>query len=350
MSRSTVQDKLSGKTPLRLSQVLALVQACADYANSIGASLLAEDTDEQVWAERTQTALSWSPPSPAIDVTAGSSVPRDAASGSPLIHRDSAAILSQGLELDPLLRAGMFDIVDLIKASQGQPTANWLPAVLEALHEAQMSPEKFLWAASREAPHAVVESILAVARYNEPQASKRLVRLSTENRPAETIPILLALLRRKDRQIGDGLAEQLIDAIVERSAYSSIRPDDCADIVRALRSVTMDKDADRLLEGIGKRGDARLILKVAASFSDTKYPNAWKVINSIGKGSPYHIRSLLSELRTRAPDGIDPVETLDDVIFGIPEGSHAAIASDLQDTGLPEEAARVIELKDEPPF
>jgi len=37
MSRSTVQDKISGKSPPRLGQILALVQACADYANSIGA-------------------------------------------------------------------------------------------------------------------------------------------------------------------------------------------------------------------------------------------------------------------------------------------------------------------------
>src|SRR2546430_13056778 len=39
MSRSTVQDKISGKSLPRLGQILALVRACADHAKSIGVPL-----------------------------------------------------------------------------------------------------------------------------------------------------------------------------------------------------------------------------------------------------------------------------------------------------------------------
>ena len=86
MSRSTVQDKISGKSPPRLGQILALVRACADYANSIGAPLDVQDTDEQVWRERAQAALVRTPASPAPVATTASPSPK--------------------WDLEPLIRAG----------------------------------------------------------------------------------------------------------------------------------------------------------------------------------------------------------------------------------------------------
>jgi hypothetical protein len=157
MSRSTVQDKLSGKNPPRLWQILVLVQACADYANSIGAPLPTEDTDEQVWREWSQAALVRIPfPAPA-DVTASPLPPPG----------DVAASPSPRWNLDPLIRAGLDDMVDLVQASEREPMADWLPTLAEALREAGMSNEQFLLAASKERPQDIVLTLLALAYYQE---------------------------------------------------------------------------------------------------------------------------------------------------------------------------------------
>lgn len=77
MTRSTLQDKISGKNPPRLGQVLAIVRACAEHAKSIGAPLTAEDTDEQVWRQRVEGALAQPSLAPSRPVSTSGSVPSD---------------------------------------------------------------------------------------------------------------------------------------------------------------------------------------------------------------------------------------------------------------------------------
>jgi hypothetical protein len=56
MPRSTIQDKLTGKTaPTSVEQVLALVRACASHAISIGSPLAAAEVDEARWREAWNT-------------------------------------------------------------------------------------------------------------------------------------------------------------------------------------------------------------------------------------------------------------------------------------------------------
>lgn len=352
MSRSTVQDKLSGKNPPRLGQILALVQACADYANLIGAPLPAKETDEQVWRERTRTAPVRTSPPVAGDKTANPSPAlRDMTSTPPPVTGNVTASPSPKWDLDPLIRAGMYDMVDLIQDNEGRPMADWLPTLVEALREARMSNEQFLRAASRQQPQDVVASILALAHEEELEALNRLIFLCAMIRPAGSIPMILALLRRKGRDTGDELAHQLVETITkERFSSITIRSDDCVDIVRAVRSATMERDATLLLEGIGEYGHPNLVLEVVASFPDSRPGDQGKVLRSVAKGSPYRLSVLFKALRKTTLDGIDPAETLDSIIFGIPYGKHSEIASDLQERGLHEEAARILELQDEPPF
>ncbi|SEF23780.1 hypothetical protein SAMN05421837_102407 [Amycolatopsis pretoriensis] len=52
MTRSTIQDKLSGHTTPKLEHVLALVKACVEHAESLGRPLPADTIDEQDWRER----------------------------------------------------------------------------------------------------------------------------------------------------------------------------------------------------------------------------------------------------------------------------------------------------------
>ena len=164
MSRSTVHDKLSGRTPPRLGQVLTLVQACADYAKSIGAPLPADDTDEQVWREWTQAALARTPLPVPADVTA-SALP---------VPGDRDASPSPRWDLDPLIRAGMDDMVDLVQVGEREPMADWLPTLAEALREAGMSNEQFLLAASKEHPQDIVSTLLALASDLRQSVTRRL--------------------------------------------------------------------------------------------------------------------------------------------------------------------------------
>jgi hypothetical protein len=56
MSRSTIHEKLSGKSLPNMWQALALIRACATYAKSIGVPLTADDMDEQIWRDRVEAA------------------------------------------------------------------------------------------------------------------------------------------------------------------------------------------------------------------------------------------------------------------------------------------------------
>jgi hypothetical protein len=334
MSRSTVQDKISGKSPPRLGQILALVQACADYANSIGAPLVPEETDERVWRDRVHAMLVRTPP------------PSPAPIETPL--RPSAK-----WDLDPLIRAGMYDMVDVVQANEHQPMASWLSTLIQALGSAGMSNEQFLRAASRESPPEIVATILALAASQETKAVERLVYLSAVNQPADHIPAIIVLLRRKGGpSVGVGLADMLIDMLTGKQFgwLSKIGPDHYVSIVSALRSATMERDATRVLEGIGAHGRADLVLELAASSPDKLSGDREKVLSSVAKGSNYHLKSLLEELRTSTIKGIDPKKTLDRIIFGIPPGKSQEIASYLGLEEMNEEAQRVLALEDEVPF
>ena len=334
MSRSTVQDKISGKSPARLGQILALVQACADYANSIGAPLAPEDTDERVWRERVHAmSVRTPPPSPA---------PTDV----PLSP-------SARWDLDPLIRAGMHDMVDLVQANEHQPMANWLPTLIQALGSAGMSNEQFLRTASKERPPEIVATILALAASQEEKATNRLIYLGAVNQPADHIPAIIVLLRRKGGAgVGVRLADLLIDVLTQEQLgwLSNIGLDRYVSIVSALRSATMERDATRVLEGIGAHGRADLVLELAASFPDTLSGDREKVLRSVARGTDFHLKLLLEELQTTTIKGIDPKKTLDRIIFGIPHGNNQAIASYLELEGMHEEAQRVLALEDEPPF
>jgi hypothetical protein len=336
MSRSTIQDKISGKSPLRLGQVLALVQACADYANFTGVTLAPEDTDQRIWNDRFHAISARTPPpSPAPP--------------------EAPANPSARWSLEPLALAGMHDMVDLVQANEHEPMASWLPTLIQELGSAGMSNEQFLRAASRESPPQVVASILALAASHATKAVERLIFLGSVSQPADHIPAIVALLRRRGGpEVGAGLADMLIDSLTRPRPWhdklSDIGRRRYVAIVTALRGATMEKDAIRVLEGIGAREHANLILEVAASFPDRIYGDRETVLGSVAKGSEYHLKSVFSELRKTAIEGINPENTLDRIIFGIPMGQNRGIASFLKAEGMNEEAQRVLDLEDEPPF
>jgi hypothetical protein len=330
MSRSTVQDKISGKSLPRLGQVLAIVRACADYARSIGVPLAAEDTDEQAWRERVEDASARpSSPSPAVAVGVTSNGPAT-------------------WDLDPLYHAGMHDMIDLVQASAGQPMAGWFLPLIEALALAKMPNLQFLKTASGEAASDLVESLTGLATFDMEDALNSLLNLCSRNQPAESIPVILVLLRRKDDEYR--LAERLISVLSgEHTHWFSIRRD-IVKVVLALRRATLEKDANQLIEGIGKNGDPRFIFETAVSLQDILRGGNDTILRAVGKGGHWHLAQVLKALRVVTIEGINPKVSLDTIIFGIPTGKHEEVASYLARQALKEEADRCLELKDEPPF
>lgn len=360
MSRSTIQDKLSGKNLPRMWQTLAFVRACADYAVSIGITLPDMDTDERVWRERTQAAWAQAP-LPAADAATTleeTTAPEEVTAledltASPRLAPETAPETeSPTFSLDPLIKAGLHDMVELLQDSEGQATASWLPTLVETLREAEMSNEQFLLAASTEKPQDVAQNILSLAHFGEDQALHKLIVLTAVNQPPESIPIILAFLRRH-REGGTGIrvADKLVSAIsgkLSGSPYIATRR--YTEVAYALRAATMENDVTRLLTDIGEQKLPQTLLEVAASFSESEWRDRDLVLESVAKGNRYHISLTIKALSMAKMFGLDPAKVLDRIIFGIPDGQHAGIAEYLRSQGLSEAADRVLELEDQPPF
>jgi hypothetical protein len=243
----------------------------------------------------------------------------------------------------------MDDLVDLVQTSKHLPMAHWLPTLTNALDDAGMSNEQFLKTASAEHPRDLTQTIMAMLSYGREQAINKLMFLCAQGQPAESIPVIIALLRRWPSGEGHEMADHLISRISGELQYPVARYDS-VDVVLALRSATMEKDATRLLKGIGQNAQPAHLLQVAASFPDKIWGDRETVLGAVAQGNFYHLSHVLKELRTTALDGLDPKKTLDRIIFGIPRGKHEEIAAALELEELHEEASRVRELEDEPPF
>src|SRR5262249_15294163 len=157
----------------------------------------------------------------------------------------------------------------LVQASTGQPMAGWFVPLIEALALAEMSDQQFLKTASAEPASDLVESLTILATFDMEGALKSLLRLCTQNQPAESIPVILVLLRRRNDAYR--LADRLMSVLSgEQNAYwFSIRRD-IAEVVLALRRATLKRDADQLIKGIGKNGEPSLIFEAAASLQHSQ--------------------------------------------------------------------------------
>jgi hypothetical protein len=213
-----------------------------------------------------------------------------------------------------------------------------------------MSIVQFLKAASTQPPDDFADTVLSLTGCGE-KIVERLLFFGGAYQPVKAIPAIIVSLRRSKSPDGATFARMLIDLIAGSSAraFPTMR-DDCAPIVLALRAATLEGDAVRLLQGIGRCRVSSSLLEIAASFPDRTYGDRETILNSVAKGTAYHLGHVLRDLRSREYDGIEPGKTLDRIIFGIPPGDRERILEYLEFEGLGDEARRVRELEDEPPF
>ncbi|MFF2327663.1 MULTISPECIES: hypothetical protein [unclassified Streptomyces] len=338
MSRASIQDKFSGSSALKMVQVLALVQACTDYARSIGAPLPPADVDEQAWREKAAH-----PPKPRIQPTS------KAEHGSAENQKKTTLPELESL-ISPLINAGMEDIAHIATEGINRPLETWLPTVLVALGNAQMDFQGFLNLAVHEPVQQTVRILTSITEEEAENVANRYFAMCLLAKPAVEIPKFLVALRRHDGESSYWYADNFIDALAGKGEWPGSTRSDLADTLRALRAATLKDDANKLAEAIGMHSWPRVALATAGAFPDNFLSDRELILHSAQKGGPKRLLRLISCLREEEIPGIDPRKELESLLISVPQGKRADFSHVLSDAGMHPEAQRLLELANEVPF
>ncbi|WP_369189313.1 hypothetical protein [Streptomyces sp. R08] len=146
MARSTIQEKISGRSPVNLLQVLSIVEALAEHARLNGIPLSQQEIDQSVWRERAATSMV----NPTVRASGRGFSP-------PPKRREIE------WNVEPLKHAQMFDLVAIVDDEAKEvEVASWLPRVIRGMMQAEMSFNGFLESAAMDSPHGVVGTVAAL--------------------------------------------------------------------------------------------------------------------------------------------------------------------------------------------
>jgi hypothetical protein len=253
MARSTIQDKLSGKSAANLHQLLALVAAIAEYGRRNGTPLSSQEVDENSWRAK---------------FVAANAKGKQAAGKAPATGVEHSGE-TRTLDLIPLRRAGMTDLLDLIEQSEGAPISTWLPHVASEMFKARIPCDSLMeWVAGGTAQEVVqcvvaLDDIFPIATTNEdPWASTwspgnaatagKLLTYAARFHGG-SVPVIAAGLRRADA--GDyvttfltmiacwHLAPSIQGAVLDLNLTGLTE-----DAMSVLRSVGAKRRSDRIME------------------------------------------------------------------------------------------------------
>ncbi|MEU7067748.1 hypothetical protein [Streptomyces sp. NPDC046161] len=280
--RATIQEKISGKSPANLVQVLSIVEALADYARSMGAPLADEEVDARVWRERVSESVDH-------ETLASKKV-------ASLVSQDGESQFEWGVR--HLRNAGMHDVIDFVTSSQRRPVAEWLPEVIRNLRKAKMSRVEFLDQASKQDVAPLMDTVVALhlgggalgqaspavnAEADEMSDAQVLLHYAAKNHMAVRVPVILVALRRAEvesyapgfiRSVAEvQSAENLVLAIEALHAASLYHdasdllaaigakrmPGRVLEVVEVFRAQGLTEDADGILEEIGAAGEIRVL-------------------------------------------------------------------------------------------
>ncbi|CAL9480095.1 hypothetical protein SUDANB120_03035 [Streptomyces sp. enrichment culture] len=336
MSRASIQDKFSGSSALKMVQVIALVQACADYARSIGAPLPPEDVDEQIWRERAAI-----PPKPR-----NRSTPKSDGSNTEIEKTTPTDLESLTA---PLISAGMEDIARIATEGIHHPLEEWLPTVLVALDRTKMDFQGFLDLAIHESAQQSVQILTSIAEEEAETVADMYFKTCLRDKHPAEIPKFLVALRRHTGESSYWYEENFIDTLVGKDEWPNMIRSNLAEVLRALRAATLKGDADRLAKAIGVDSWPRVALETAGAFPDDFLGDRELILFSAHEGGPKRLLQLISCLRKEAIPGIDPRETLESLLASVPQGNSADFSRALNDAGMHSETRRLLELADEVP-
>ncbi|MFB7971352.1 hypothetical protein [Streptomyces rubiginosohelvolus] len=337
MSRASIQDKFSENSALKMVQVLALVQACAEYARSINAPLPPEYINEQAWQEKVMRLST--PQSPRI--SKAHTMPKNQITTSP---SESESLIT------PLINAGMEDIAHIATKGAGHPLEEWLPTVLVALGRAQMNYQGFLDLAVHEPPQQTVRILDSIAEAEAENVADLYFSTCLLAKPPSEIPKLLVALRRHDSETSYWYTDRFIDAIIGKDEWPGTTRQDLADVLRALRAATLKEDADKLAEGIGLHSWPKLALATAGSFREEFLGDRELILHAVPQGGPNRLLEVLRCLKDEETPGIDSRSTVEYLLWAVSRDECAKFSRALNEAEMGAEAQRLLELESEIPF
>ncbi|MEU8688488.1 hypothetical protein [Streptomyces sp. NPDC048665] len=340
MARSTIQEKLSGRSSLNLTQVLSIVEALGEYARINNAPLPPQEMDQRAWSERVAKS---------IDGTPESTNANAFASSPPEKHID--------WNIEPLRQAEMFDLAQIFTDSQGKPVATWLPEVLRELVQAGVELSTYLESAARDTPQGLVQTIAALdeafpkgesggwgSDYRQTEEHRMtvgaLLDCAARGHGVAASPAIITGLRRA--QVGHHVSQYLKDV----ARY--YRPSNLERIVEHLRSAALPKDAILLLGCAGGVRSAERTSEVVKYFQDRKkVDDRNRILRGVANENYwYHAREVVQMLISESV----PDDVLMEIARGVPYGKHAEYVQNFREAGLEHFAAMVLKAADEPPF
>lgn len=339
MARSTIQEKLAGRSSLTFPQVMSIVEALAEHARLNGIPLPSPEIDRETWRDRVTTSLRKG------YVARNPAPPRTKSSD------------SQEWDTTPLEQAHMIDLVNLVEEAKWSPVSTWLPRVLREMMEAEMSIEGYLKRAAQESPIEVIATAKALeeefpylldtddpwgsGRVNEENKAtvSRLLWRAVGRHGLRSTPAITVGLRRSG--LGHHVDEYLATVGV------SFRPTSIVSITKHLHSATLKNDTERLLKAIGRH---RLTTTVPAVVKQLQVEGMLEeanlVLRAVGESNVFRITSVASELiKSSAPDDV-----LREVARGVPPGKHDEYAEHLAESLSGTLPQMILEARDEPPF
>ncbi|MFE1957537.1 hypothetical protein [Streptomyces sp. NPDC059479] len=337
MARSTIQEKLSGKSPAKLTQVLALVAAIAEYGRKNGAPLTPQEIDENSWRAKYVAAMG---KHGRMQHTGASEA--------------ESAETRRTWDPEPLRQAGMADLIDLISQSEGAPPATWLPHVAGEMVQAQMSCKGLMEWAAHGSAQDVVECAAALdqlfplpgegppdpwSNWSEGHGATvtLLLRYAARVHGATSAPVIVVGLRRAEA--GNMVRPFLVNIACWHLAHN------LEQAVKRLRSAELDTDAINMLKYVGaERLDTR-VMEVVHYFNEqgsTKDRDA--VLTGMTEES---IKRFLIAIRES-----DSEEIRGTLVNAIPWSKRSDYVEALKGDGFLDLATQVAvpRYSDEPPF
>lgn len=337
MARSTIQEKLSGRSPVNLTQVLSIVEALGEYARLNDAPLPPEKIDQAVWRDRVVGSVAKL--AARVDVVTYSVAPQ----GNRLeFNRES------------LRQAEMFDVLLILDASHGKHLAGWLPRVLREMLNAGMKITDYLEVAAQDEPRGIVALAAALEEEFPPRESSgwgedpwnpqentltvlELLKLTARGRGADASPAIVAGLRRAE------LGQHVNHYLTAVGSWHLARNIEKA--VDHLRSAALPADANRLLSLVGSERRSDRLSEVVKHFQvKEKIEDRNLILRGAGKGDKYRFRAVVSDLKKDSA----PVEVLTQVAHGVPYGQHAEYEQHLREAGLEDMAELVLKAGESP--